>query len=122
VHIKAAIGEKLGGRLVTAIDRAMRESGRTLEQALTWAALTVAQSARAIAKPGERYHKIHSNPEYRQANVAWRWAERRRKEGLPIPAEAEAALRQIGELELAPRFVRFLHQLGYKRDVPTCAY
>ena len=52
------------------IERAVKETGRCTKDALSWAALTIAESGRSISKPKRSvkstYHAIIKNPNYRQ--------------------------------------------------------
>jgi len=120
ITVQALVNPRDSERLSTAIERAMRETGRNVRDALTWAALTVAQSGRAIAKPGAKYHDVIVNPERKRVEKKYRMFRARKARGETLPPEVEQALEAIDTAQQYQEFlVVKLLQNGKQATIPT---
>lgn len=92
------IDQASAARVNRMINQAVLDTGRTVEQATTWGALTVAESIRARCKPSKKNRDIIDNPEWKQAQGSFAWARAQMKAGKAIPAEAQEALQRANEI------------------------
>jgi len=84
--------------LQKAVNRVINETGRSLSDSITFAAVKVAQSGRSASKLGKRKRKIIDNPEFKQARGSFAWARKQKREGKAIPAEAQMALNELNNI------------------------
>lgn len=89
--------ESLQG-LSDAVKRLQEQTGRSASDAVTFAAVKVAQSGRAASKLGRRNRQSIDNPEYRQARGSFAWARKQQRMGKEIPHEAERALADLNSI------------------------
>ena len=90
------------------------KSGRRL---VMDASYRLAVAIRARSKKGKKRRRVLDNPEWKQAKGSLRWARARQKKGLPISAEAAAALDQI-QAEITPYYIEQYWQGGIDK-VPS---
>jgi len=110
INLKDQALDKLGDT----IEDMMDITGKSGREVVMDASYRLAVAIRARAKPGKKRRRVLENPEWKQAKGSLRWARARRKKGLPISAEAEAALQQINA-EIAPYYVEKYWQGGIDR-------
>ncbi len=111
--IHASISPSSLAKLRAVVARLQDETRRGVVQSLEYAALKCAESGRSLTKPRRKVglHRIETNPEFKQASTAFRWARRILRQGRAIPESAAAALREAGETH---RYrIEKLHQQGY---------
>ena len=78
--------------LVTAINRAIALTDRSVSDAVSWAAQNVAVSARAASKVGKKVRKVVNNPRWRDINNSVRIARGLKKKGREIPIQMQRDL------------------------------
>ena len=98
VDVVATVDPASVARLNATIARLHTETGRSVDQAVTFAAIRVAESIRARAKPSKANRDIIDNPEWKQAQGSFAWARAQLKAGKAIPAEAQDALTQANAI------------------------
>lgn len=98
-------------RLGDTIEDMMDITGKSGREVVMDASYRLAVAIRARAKPGKKRRRVLANPEWKQARGSLRWAKARKKKGLPISAEAEAALQDI-KTQIAPFVVEKYWQGG----------
>jgi hypothetical protein len=97
----ARVAPESAARLQRVFARLTAETGRTAQESLEYMALKCAESGRSITKPraGSRYHAVQENPEWKQAQVAFRWARARARRGETVPLESAQAITKLERLK-----------------------
>jgi hypothetical protein len=113
ISLKDAALDKLGDT----IEDMMDITGQSGREVVMEASYRLAVAIRARAKKGKKRRRVLANPEWKQVKLSLRWARARRKKGLPISAEAAAALDQL-QAEITPYYIEKYWQGGIDR-VPS---
>ena len=96
-----------------------RDLGGTIDNALSLAAMLVAQSGRSASRKGRTKRKAIDNPGYKQLKHSFAWAKKQKKQGKGISAAAQAAINQsITDPAFAPFLIERLTQ-GQKIMLPS---
>jgi len=113
LNVEATIDQAELRKLAAAINYIIEETGRSANDAVTYAGVKICDSGRRVAKPGKKIRKVITNPEAKQANKAFAWARRQKRMGKEISSSAEAALLELNKT-VAPYAV-----VGYRQGNGT---
>jgi hypothetical protein len=98
VYLEAQPSKEDLKALQVAVNRVINETGRSLSDSITFAAVKVAQSGRSSSKIGKKNRPSIDNPEYREARGSFAWARKQQREGKAIPIEAQLALNDLNSI------------------------
>jgi len=110
VNIETKAANTVVARMGSAIETLIAEGGRSEEQAVTYAALKIAQSGRRIAKISRKNREIVKNPEWQAAGRAVTSALRAKQRGDTLSASRQAKI--AGKEHLRPFLVEKHRQRG----------
>ena len=90
------------------VERAMKETGRSVDDAVSYAALFVAKAGKKDAKLGKKNRESVVNPLWAQA----KWAVRRKRRGRVLSSQDQALI--SGDRPLSPFLIVYMRQGGQK--------
>lgn len=108
VHLEVQPDIESLRELSVMVERLMAETGRSASDAVTYAAVKVAQSGGAACKKAKKNRAMVDNPKWKQAKKQFAWARRQQRQGKAIPADAQAELQNLQSA--APFFIERLTQ------------
>jgi len=117
VNIETKAANTVVARMGSAIETLIAEGGRSEEQAVTYAALKIAQSGRRIAKISRKNRQIVKNPEWQAAGRAVTGSLRAKQRGDTLSASRQAKI--AGKEHLRPWIIERFTQRGAIANMPT---